>query len=189
MTGRERKRFLKSVGHCVLCSKEKRCWFDERRKKRADTDSAHPDNQRSHFLSYTDRTSTFGKCCDHRGWCIFLGIWRGKSSCGFRNSAEKVRTDRKRNSGDFIPFSSRPYRESVGDFVRSGLPGEKYVSLYKNRNCDRRRYVVSGRWRVVTFISDSIESCQRIACIGSGWDVVLSRGCGICDAEKRTDRL
>ena len=42
-------------------------------------------------------------------------------------------------------ISSRPYRESVGDFVRSGLPGEKYVSLYKNRNCDRRRYVVSGR--------------------------------------------
>ena len=64
---------------------------------------------------------------------------------GSGNFAEKVKTDRKKNSGDFIPFSSRPYRESVGDFVRSGLPGEKYVSLYKNRNCDRRRYVVSGR--------------------------------------------
>ena len=35
--------------------------------------------------------------------------------------------------------------DHIGNFVRSGLPGEKYVSLYKNRNCDRRRYVVSGR--------------------------------------------
>ena len=58
---------------------------------------------------------------------------------------KKSKQTGKKNSGDFIPFSSRPYRESVGDFVRSGLPGEKYVSLYKNRNCDRRRYVVSGR--------------------------------------------